>query len=73
MPLFTNVVEVEFYELRLLRILRTSPFGDSRKLNFRFTEFSEVLGDVEHFVPWRTYTHLTQEYAAFVTWPADAA
>jgi hypothetical protein len=45
-------------------------------LNFALWEFSEVrrfLGDVEHFVPWRTYTHLTQEYAAFLTWPAEAA
>jgi hypothetical protein len=26
-----------------------------------------------NFVPWRTYTLLRQEYAAFVTWLADAA
>jgi hypothetical protein len=25
------------------------------------------------FVPWRTYTPLRKEYAAFVTWPTDAA
>src|SRR5215218_10274160 len=33
-PLFTGV--------RGIGILRTSPFGDSPKLDFRFTEFSEV-------------------------------
>jgi hypothetical protein len=31
MPLFTKV--------RGIRILGTSPFGDSRKLDFHFTEF----------------------------------
>ena len=31
LPLFTQV--------RGIGILRTSPFGDSRKLNIRFTEF----------------------------------
>src|SRR5215217_6120907 len=37
-------------------------------------EFSEVrsfLGTLTTFVPWRTYTALTQGYAAFVTWPAE--
>jgi hypothetical protein len=34
LPLFTGV--------RGIGILRTSPFGDSRKLDFHFTEFSEV-------------------------------
>jgi hypothetical protein len=24
-------------------------------------------------LPWRTYTRLRQAYAAFITWPADAA
>ena len=38
----THSVEGEFYELRLYRILRSSPFGDSRKLDFHFTEFYEV-------------------------------
>jgi hypothetical protein len=28
--------------VRGIGILRTSPFGDSRKLDFHFTEFSEV-------------------------------
>jgi hypothetical protein len=28
-----------FYEVRVKGILRTSPFGDSPKFNFRFTEF----------------------------------
>jgi hypothetical protein len=34
MPLFTGVRGIDF--------LRTSPFGDSRKLDFHFTEFSKV-------------------------------
>jgi hypothetical protein len=34
LPLFTQV--------RGIGILRTSPFGYSRKLDFHFTEFSEV-------------------------------
>ena len=40
------------------------------------TEFWEVrrfFGALTCFVPWRTYIRLTQEYADFVTWPADAA
>ena len=32
----------DFCELRITPILRTSPFGDSPKLDFHFTEFSEV-------------------------------
>ena len=50
--------------------------GHSAKLNFAFTEFSEVqrfLGALSCFVPWRTYTPLRREYDAFVTWPAEAA
>jgi hypothetical protein len=38
--------------------------------NFAITEFYEVrrfLGALTCFVPQRTYTPLTQEYAAFVT------
>src|SRR5215216_238338 len=38
------------------------------------TEFSEVrgfLGALACFVPQRTYTALTREYDAFVTWPAE--
>jgi len=31
------------------------------------------LRSLANFVLWRTYTHLRQEYAAFVTWPVDAA
>jgi hypothetical protein len=31
-----------FTQVRGIGILRTSSFGDSRKFNFRFTEFSEV-------------------------------
>ena len=31
-----------FTRVRGIGFLRTSPFGDSQKLNFRFTEFSEV-------------------------------
>jgi hypothetical protein len=31
-----------FTEVRGIRILRTSPFGDSRKLDFHFTAFWEV-------------------------------
>src|SRR5215217_9307857 len=40
------------------------------------TEFSEVrgfLGALACFVPQRTYTALTREYDAFVTWPAGKA
>jgi hypothetical protein len=33
---------------------------------------SAVFGAVTYFVPQRTYIRLRQEYAAFVTWPADA-
>src|SRR5215212_3415223 len=43
---------------------------------FLETEFSEVrrfLGALTCFVPWSTYTCLTQEYRSFVTWPAEAA
>src|SRR5215211_8397297 len=38
--------------------------------NFAFWEFSEVrgfVGALSYLVPWRTYTPLRQEYAAFVT------
>jgi hypothetical protein len=31
------------------------------------------LGALAYFVAQRTYTPLRQEYAAFVTWPVDAA
>ena len=31
-----------FTQVRRIVILRTSPFGHSRKLDFHFTEFSEV-------------------------------
>jgi hypothetical protein len=60
--------------MRGIEILRTSPFGHSRKLNFAVTEFSEVrdfLGALEHILRWSTYTPLTQGYAAFVRWPAE--
>ena len=43
-------------------------------VNFAFWAFCEVrrrfLGALSYFVPWRTYTALRQEYAAFVAWPA---
>ena len=35
-------------------------------------KFGRYLGALTCFVLWRTYTRLTQEYAALVTWPADA-
>jgi hypothetical protein len=38
-----------------------------------FSEVRRFLGALTYCVPWRTYSHLTQEYAAFVTWPAGAA
>jgi hypothetical protein len=68
LPLFTGV--------RGIGILRTSPSGHSRKFSFHFTEFCEVRcfpGALAHFVSWRTYTRLSQEYAPVVTWPVDAA
>ena len=43
--------------------------------NFALTAFSEVrrlLGALATFVPQRTYIPLRQEYAASVTWLADA-
>src|SRR5215213_6390687 len=63
-------------EVRILGILGswTSTLRSSAK--FAFREFSEVrgfLGALRCFVPWRTYTPLRKEYAAFVTWPTDAA
>jgi hypothetical protein len=45
-------------------------------LNFAFTEFSEVRASSvlwPVFVPWSTYTALTQEYAALVAWPTEIA
>jgi hypothetical protein len=45
-------------------------------VNFAFWGFSEVrrfLGALTCFVRWSTYIPLTQEYAAVVTWPVDAA
>jgi hypothetical protein len=54
--------------------MRTSQ--NPQNANFAFTAFSEIrrfLGALTCFVPWRTYTPLTQAYADFVTWPADAA
>jgi hypothetical protein len=51
----------------LVRLGRAMP-------NFAMTAFYEVrrfLGPPTCFVPWRTYTPLTQEYAAPVTWLAD--
>jgi len=53
-------------------ILRKSVLLD---LDFPFTEFSEArgfLGTLTRFVPWRIYIPLSQEYHAFVTWPAEA-
>jgi len=44
--------------------------------NFAISALSEVqrfLRALSCFVPWRTYTPFEQEYAAFVTWLADAA
>jgi hypothetical protein len=35
-------------------------------------KFGRFLGDVEHLVLLGTYTSLTQEYAASVTWLAEA-
>src|SRR5215204_5943069 len=34
-------------------------------------ELQRFLGALAHFVSWRTYTPLRQEYAAAVTWPAE--
>jgi hypothetical protein len=59
-PLFTEVPG--------RRILRTSRCWSSA--NFAITEFSEVrcfLRALTYLVPWRTYTDLRLEYAAFVT------
>jgi hypothetical protein len=44
--------------------------------NFALTEFSEVRASSvlwPVFVPWSTYTALTQEYAALVAWPTEIA
>jgi hypothetical protein len=69
----------------LLRYTGLPPWGRSvvlRSFSLRYSldcveeEFSEVrrfLGALSYLVPWRTYIPLRQEYAAFVTWPADAA
>src|SRR5215217_3346393 len=54
-PYSPKCVEGEFCELRLLGILGSSG----------------AFGALSYFVPWRTYTALTQGYAAFVTWPAE--
>jgi hypothetical protein len=54
--------------VRGIGILRSSHSGDSA--NFALTEFSEVrrfLGAPKHFVPWRTYISLPQEYVRAVT------
>jgi hypothetical protein len=49
----------------------------SRHLLFQqaaaFYEVRRFLGALARFVPCRTYIPLTHGYAAFVTWPADAA
>jgi hypothetical protein len=50
-----NLVEGEFCELPLYGVLRSSGLPC----------YSETC-----FVPWSTYTRITQEYAAFVTWPS---
>jgi hypothetical protein len=42
-------------------------------VEWAFSEIRRFLGALTCFVPWRTYTRLTQAYADFVTWPADAA
>src|SRR5215211_8429667 len=47
---------------RLTSIHRSAQKVESPKLNFRFTEFSEVrrfLGALTCFVPWRTYIPLS--------------
>jgi len=47
--------------------------GDERySPYFVEAEFSEVPHS-PNFVLWSTYISLIQEYAAFVTWPVDAA
>jgi hypothetical protein len=38
-----------------------------------FSEVGCCAGVLVCFVPWSTYIHLSQEYAAFVTWPDEAA
>ena len=38
-----------------------------------FYEVLRFLGALMHFVPWRTYITLRGEYAALVSWPAEAA
>ena len=55
-----------FIQARGRGVLRTSPLRSSEKFGA-----SLVLRHV--FVPWSTYIPLRQEYAAFVTWPAEAA
>jgi hypothetical protein len=36
-----------------------------------FSEVRRFLGALEHILLWSTYTPLTQEYAALVTWPSE--
>ena len=50
----------EFSEVRIHRILRTSPLALSRK-------FGRYLGALKHILRWSTYSLLIKEYAAFVT------
>ena len=35
-----------------------------------FSKFGRFFGDVEHFVPHRTYTPISQAYASLVAWPS---
>src|SRR5215210_3430812 len=37
-----------------------------------FSGVRRFFGALTCFVPWRTYTRLTQEYGAIVTWPTES-
>ena len=43
----------------------------SECVEYAFSEVRSFLGALTCFVPQRTYLPLTQEYAAFVTWPVE--